>query len=81
MADEARDADEARRRAAAIWLAKATQDLQRVTRCMESPADAEDTLFHCQQAAEKAVKACSRCMTNRSGGCTIRARSGCVRRP
>jgi len=40
------------------WLRKARQDLERVERCLapESP-DVEDALFHCQQAAEKALKA------------------------
>ena len=42
----------------AAWLRKARQDLERVERCLapESP-DVEDALFHCQQAAEKALKA------------------------
>lgn len=42
----------------AAWLRKAWQDLRRVERCLaeESP-DAEDALFHCQQAAEKVLKA------------------------
>jgi HEPN domain-containing protein len=42
----------------AAWFRKALQDLRRVERCLteESP-DLEDALFHCQQAAEKALKA------------------------
>ncbi len=42
----------------AAWLAKALQDMERVDRCLavDSP-DVEDALFHCQQAAEKALKA------------------------
>jgi HEPN domain-containing protein len=42
----------------AAWLRKAQQDLERVERCLapESP-DVEDALFHCQPAAEKALKA------------------------
>ena len=42
----------------AAWLRKAQQDLERVARCLapETP-DVEDALFHCQQAAEKALKA------------------------
>jgi HEPN domain-containing protein len=40
------------------WLRKAQQDLERIKRCLaaESP-DLEDALFHCQQAAEKSLKA------------------------
>ncbi|MEK7407138.1 MAG: HEPN domain-containing protein [Acidobacteriota bacterium] len=40
------------------WLRKAQQDFERITRCLatESP-DLEDALFHCPQAAEKALKA------------------------
>lgn len=42
----------------AAWLRKAWQDLRRVERCLaEEPPDVEDALFHCQQAAEKALKA------------------------
>jgi HEPN domain-containing protein len=42
----------------AAWLRKASQDLQRVDRCLAAdPPDVEDALFHCQQAAEKALKA------------------------
>jgi HEPN domain-containing protein len=42
----------------AAWLGKAQQDLERVERCLapESP-DVAHALFHCQQAAEKALKA------------------------
>ena len=42
----------------AAWLRKARQDMDRVERCLaaESP-DVEDALFHCQQTAEKALKA------------------------
>ena len=52
------DPDPVRVANAAAWLRKASQDLFRVDRCMtaESP-DLEDALFHCQQAAEKALKA------------------------
>jgi HEPN domain-containing protein len=43
---------------AAAWLQKAGQDLRRVERCLaDEPPDVEDALFHCQQAAEKALKA------------------------
>ena len=43
---------------AAAWLRKAWQDLRRVERCLtDEPPDVEDALFHCQQAAEKALKA------------------------
>lgn len=42
----------------AAWLRKAGQDLIRIQRCLSAgPADIEDALFHCQQAAEKALKA------------------------
>lgn len=42
----------------AAWWRKALQDLRRVERCLaEGVADVEDALFHCQQAAEKALKA------------------------
>jgi HEPN domain-containing protein len=42
----------------AAWLRKAEQDLERVERCLaHEPPDVEDALFHCQQAAEKALKA------------------------
>ena len=42
----------------AAWLRKAAQDLARVERCLaEENPDVEDALFHCQQAAEKALKA------------------------
>jgi HEPN domain-containing protein len=41
------------------WLRKAEQDLRRIDRCLEDdPPDLEDALFHCQQAVEKALKAC-----------------------
>jgi HEPN domain-containing protein len=40
------------------WLRKAAQDLARVGHCLaEENPDVEDALFHCQQAAEKALKA------------------------
>ncbi|MGA2184828.1 MAG: HEPN domain-containing protein [Bryobacteraceae bacterium] len=40
------------------WLRKAGQDLRRVERCLaDEPPDVEDALFHCQQAAEKTLKA------------------------
>ncbi len=43
----------------AAWLRKAEQDLRRIDRCLEDdPPDREDALFHCQQAVEKALKAC-----------------------
>ena len=43
---------------ALAWLAKARQNLDRVARCLAAkPSDTEDALFHCQQAAEKALKA------------------------
>ncbi len=43
----------------AAWLKKAEQDLRRIDRCLEDdPPDREDALFHCQQAVEKALKAC-----------------------
>jgi HEPN domain-containing protein len=43
---------------AAAWLRKAGQDLRRVERCLtDEPPDVEDALFHCQQSAEKALKA------------------------
>jgi HEPN domain-containing protein len=42
----------------AAWLRKAHQDLARVERCLAAESrDVEDALFHCQQAAEKALKA------------------------
>jgi len=42
----------------AVWLRKAAQDLRRVERCLaDAPPDVEDALFHCQQVAEKALKA------------------------
>lgn len=42
----------------AAWLRKALQDIRRVERCLaEEIADVEDALFHCQQAAEKSLKA------------------------
>ena len=42
----------------AAWLHKAQQDLQRIERCLAAKSpDVEDALFHCQQAAEKALKA------------------------
>jgi len=40
------------------WLVKALQDLRRVEILLAAtPADVEGALFHCQQAAEKALKA------------------------
>jgi len=40
------------------WIAKSRKDLQRAKRLLsESDYDLEDGLFHCQQAAEKALKA------------------------
>jgi len=40
-------------------LRKALQDLRRIDPCLEDePPDRADALFHCQQAVEKAVKAC-----------------------
>lgn len=42
----------------AAWLRKASQDLRRIDRCLaDEPPDIEDALFHCQQAAEKSLKA------------------------
>ena len=42
----------------AAWLRKAQKDMERVERCLAAePPDVEDALFHCQQAAEKALKA------------------------
>jgi len=52
------EVDPARRAHALAWLAKARQDCARIRRCLDAaPPDTEDALFHCQQAAEKAVKA------------------------
>jgi HEPN domain-containing protein len=43
---------------ARAWLAKTHQDLRRVEILLAAtPADVEGALFHCQQAAEKAMKA------------------------
>lgn len=43
---------------ALAWSRKAQEDLARVERCLSAdPPDREDALFHCQQAAEKALKA------------------------
>ncbi len=43
---------------AAAWLRKASQDADRIGRCLHAdPPDVEDALFHCQQTAEKAMKA------------------------
>ena len=43
---------------ATAWLAKARQDLRRIEILLAAaPADVEGALFHCQQAAEKAMKA------------------------
>jgi HEPN domain-containing protein len=40
------------------WLVKTLQDLRRVEILLAAtPADVEGALFHCQQAAEKALKA------------------------
>ena len=40
------------------WLVKSTKDLHRVEVFLAAqPSDFEDALFHCQQAAEKALKA------------------------
>jgi len=40
------------------WLAKSLADLRRVEVLLSADApDVEDALFHCQQAAEKALKA------------------------
>ena len=42
----------------AAWLRKARQDIDRVERCLAAEStDVEDALFHCQQAAEKSLKA------------------------
>jgi HEPN domain-containing protein len=42
---------------ARAWLAKAAQDLRRVEILLAAePPDVEGALFHCQQAAEKAIK-------------------------
>jgi len=50
--DDTRSAD------ARAWLAKTRQDLRRVEILLAaSPADVEGALFHCQQAAEKAMRA------------------------
>ena len=39
------------------WFVKAGKDLRRAEVCLSpETADAEDALFHCQQAVEKAVK-------------------------
>ena len=39
------------------WLTKAAQDLRRVEILLAAdPPDAEGALYHCQQAAEKALK-------------------------
>jgi len=52
------NADDPRRAHALAWLARARQDLNRIARCLEAvPPDPEDALFHCQQTAEKALKA------------------------
>jgi HEPN domain-containing protein len=51
-------ADPDRKHHALAWLTKALQDLARVERCLDStPPDDEDALYHCQQTAEKALKA------------------------
>jgi HEPN domain-containing protein len=43
---------------ARAWLAKTRQDLRRVEILLAAgPPDVEGALFHCQQAAEKALKA------------------------
>lgn len=40
------------------WLKKAALDCRRAGRCLaDQPPDFEDAVFHCQQAAEKALKA------------------------
>jgi HEPN domain-containing protein len=50
--------DSDRQSHALAWLVKARQDLVHIDRCLGSePPDDEDALFHCPQAAEKALKA------------------------
>lgn len=42
----------------AAWLSKSRKDLWRAETALNlDPADTEDSLFHCQQAAEKTLKA------------------------
>ena len=50
-------ADPVRVENARAWVQKARTDLARVERILSAqPPDLEDALFHCQQAAEKALK-------------------------
>ncbi len=50
--------DDTRTADARAWLVKTLQDLRRVEILLAAtPADVEGALFHCQQAAEKALKA------------------------
>jgi HEPN domain-containing protein len=49
--------EEPRVRITREWLEKANQDLASVVRLAMAPAIASTVVFHCQQAAEKAMKA------------------------
>ena len=50
--------EDARTADARAWLAKSRQDVRRVEILLAAtPADVEGALFHCQKAAEKALKA------------------------
>lgn len=50
--------DETRQQEIQIWIAKGSQDLQSAQWLLESPDALNDAVgFHCQQAAEKVLKA------------------------
>lgn len=52
------EADSLRAADTRVWLEEAAKDLRRVEILLAvEPPDLEDALFHCQQAAEKALKA------------------------
>jgi len=46
-----------KRRLTRNWLAKAREDVLTADRAAEAPPLVHSVLFHCQQAAEKALKA------------------------
>ena len=50
--------EEAKAADARAWLSKAQTDIRSAEHAMEAPTPfLEDTAFHCQQAAEKSLKA------------------------